>query len=111
MSKSEVKKQEKENQNIEENIEKVAGKKEEKVVTISEKKYLYAGKDLKLKNYAIKHKQILALKDEEYNNLISGLPKLKELLLEVNKKNVNEVFVKLVENKEYYKKISNELEG
>lgn len=110
MSKSELKKQEK--ASIEENIEKVVEEeKKEEVVKQSDKKYLYAGKDLKLKNYAIKHKQILVLKDTEYNNLISGLPKLKELLLEVNKENVNEIFVKLVENKEYYEKISKELEG
>ncbi len=78
---------------------------------IRTKKYLYVGDKLVIGLFMLEHKTIYTIKDKQYNILISQVPKLKDVLLEINHVNSDKVFHDLENRKHYFKKISMEIKN
>lgn len=73
---------------------------------IEPKKYLYAGLNLVIGLFMLEHNKIYVIDDKRYNLLISQVPKLKDVLLEINNDNSKKIFKDLENKKAYFKKIS-----
>lgn len=78
---------------------------------IKPKKYLYVGDKLVIGLFMLEHNTIYTIENKQYENLISQVPKLKDVLLEINHVNSDKVFHDLENRKHYFKKISMEIKN
>lgn len=78
---------------------------------IKPKKYLYVGDKLVIGLFMLEHNTIYTIENKQYEILISQVPKLKDVLLEINHVNSDKVFRDLENRKHFFKKISMEIKN
>lgn len=70
------------------------------------KQYIFLGDKLIIGLFILTHKTIYTISEDQYKKLISGLPKLEKILIEINKGNSKKIFSEIPEKLDYYQKIS-----